>query len=460
MIRTITLACIFSCTSFLNAQWCFSGPTSLPSTELPFGVSSADFNYDSFPDLAVGRYFVSEFAIYLNDSSGGFPTETIYTATGGVWVRHAIPGDFNSDSITDLLVIGRGNGNIAIFNGDGTGGFTQATSETGGTDLFAGVTGYFDGDAALDWAVIDVTNNNLLVYLGNGNNGHWYDITYNLGGRGPGGIKAADINGDSITDLVVACRGDINGLNKGIDIFLGNGNGTFTGTYEALSYPASDIELIDLNSDGARDLVIAGGGPLKVVNGNNSGTFNFPGTNQTNYVSGTYLYSDDIDEDGIQDILATGYGVTLFRGDGQGGLDSVFSYSFGIHKMAAIADFDNDSRKDVASVETFANTTDIFLNCFDVGISTVTLSLHNIIVFPNPSTGQTTITSDAFSESTENFVRIFDMDGRLILEQSYTSLSDKTVTIDISSLQNGVYVVVAGNDTGLARSEFVKIEPE
>src|SRR5207249_4961597 len=99
----------------------------------------------------------------------------------------------------------------------------------------------------------------------------------------PDTIAAGDLNGDGKTDLVVA-EGTSVQPNNFIQVFLGNGDGTFqTPLAYTVGESPDSIAIVDLNGDGRVDLAIANeSNDVSVLLGDGNGTFRSP----TNYVSG------------------------------------------------------------------------------------------------------------------------------------------------------------------------------
>jgi protein involved in polysaccharide export with SLBB domain len=134
------------------------------------------------------------------------------------------------------------------------------------------------------------------------------------------GIASGDVNADGHLDIAAAnATSDTQG---GIQVWLGDGNGnwpietgpTITGKY-------MDVALADLNEDGILDLAAAGWGiygALRIWLGDGLGNWSStPPLNKGSYYG---LNIGDLDRDGHMDILAATYrsGVHIFLGDGTG----------------------------------------------------------------------------------------------------------------------------------------------
>ena len=153
-------------------------------------------------------------------------------------------------------------------------------------------------------------------------------------GVGPNAAAVGDLNGDGKPDLVVALMGYA-GDEGVIDVFLGNGDGTFTldTWYASGAEDATSVKLVDLNGDGKLDMVVANCGTDKpdscptgtdgvvaIFLGNGDGTFQTPILYDAGAEAPAQVLVADVNLDGKPDLLLGflegGFGVMLGNGDG------------------------------------------------------------------------------------------------------------------------------------------------
>jgi FG-GAP-like repeat len=243
----------------------FQPPVNFDASATISTIVAGDFNGDGNLDLAVmseRREDVDVLNIFLGDGKGGFPTRVLYGELRGP-SRVLAAADFNNDGKLDLYVL-QGFGNqrpqLAILEGDGTGGFTEVLTfvKLDGT-VGSPAVADFDGDGILDLAnpVIGKNSSYVQVFLG-GDGTFSEPVNYPLryGGHS---LIAADVNGDGKVDLV----------SDGVSILLGNGDGSFRVGESVMVADGVSVNVGDFNGDGKVD-VLAG---TNILLGNGNGTF-------------------------------------------------------------------------------------------------------------------------------------------------------------------------------------------
>jgi hypothetical protein len=281
-------------------------------------------------------------------------------------VRAIAEGDFNNDGVPDLVTLDD-NGNTAgvgimLGNGDGTFGPVASISTFSCTLEGGIVTGDFNHDGNLDFAVVSGTaggdcNFNpgtLSIFLGNGAGGFTLKASYSE--LGPpannevaGGLVTADLRGDGHLDLLALDP------NNGVDVFLGNGDGTFQApTAIAIPSPgASGAETVgDVNNDGKPDLLVVSqnsGDGLYVLLGNGNGTFQSPVFYQQGSNSGAMAVAVGqlIKDDHGDVVMGTGNGAYVYINNGNGTFKTPVLYGPSWINSIVITDINGDKKNDL-----------------------------------------------------------------------------------------------------------------
>src|SRR5215472_6889755 len=171
------------------------------------------------------------------------------TSTGISYSLRIAVGDFNQDGNPDIAICSNNN-QVAIFLGNGKGGFTGPTIYTIGISVIDLAVGDFNNDGKLDLALVggEAFSDGLAFLAGNGD-GTFSPPTYYLTGVAGGSLTvlAADFNHDKNLDLFV-------GGNGSSEVILGDGHGGFQeGQYEN-GVMGDGIATGDFNGDGNPDV--------------------------------------------------------------------------------------------------------------------------------------------------------------------------------------------------------------
>jgi hypothetical protein len=66
-----------------------------------------------------------------------------------------------------------------------------------------------------------------------------------------------------------------------------------------------------------------------------------------------------------------------------------------------------------------------------------------MLAWPNPTSGNINIRLDGFNETEDIRLSVFDLNGRLVLNQEVASSTSSIATLDLSSIKSGLYAIVA-----------------
>jgi hypothetical protein len=372
--RTIVSVALFSIAVLLYQVSASAQSASFTRTDYPtLGNNhiAADLNGDGILDLAAtGNNAVG---VMLGNGDGTFRPKVNFAAGGQTQDLAAgdFNGDGRVDLVVSLndisfslsLLTGNGNGTFnAPVNFDNTGAQEDSPAVVA-TDL--------DNDGRLDVVLAHaigcfvspcVAARTITVMLGFGDG--TFQLPFDIEvGTGMSRIAVGDFNRDGIKDLGIA------GDNSRVYTLLGVGNGTFlqqptiTLTADTLFVDGTDIDIADLNGDTIQDLVVAipgNGSRTAILLGNGDGTFQ-PARilTEPRLRVPQYQVIGDFNRDGSQDLaLALANGTEgLFEirnGNGDGTFNAPVLYavppalsSVGGGTLVT-ADFNRDGRSDIA----------------------------------------------------------------------------------------------------------------
>jgi hypothetical protein len=305
-----------------------------------------DVNGDGISDLVFG--YGSHFGVMLGVGDGSFQVATLFDIPGATQAAVTTAGDFDGDGKLDVAFVpgyGSANpGNILVIRGNGDGTFASPLTLSGASGYEADflVAGDFNRDGKLDLlagdnATTGGTSAQLEMFLGNG------DGTFQAGRNYPAGqflynLTTGDVNGDGVLDLILEGSSG--------STWLGKGDGTFSSPVPFAAFPAFQIALADVDGDGQLDLISVDG-KMNVSLGKGDGTFKSPHT----YTSAdTYLYLAiaDVNADGVLDVISTNAtSVVWFQGVGDGTFKPATPYTGARPGPLVAADFNNDGRMDL-----------------------------------------------------------------------------------------------------------------
>jgi FG-GAP-like repeat len=338
----------------------------------------ADLNGDGIPDLAAtGAFGVG---VMLGNGDGtfrprvNFPTgaqsQDLAAGDFNSDGRVDLAVSLNSPQFSLALLTGNGDG---TFNAPVTFDNTAALDDSPAivaTDL--------DNDGRLDVVLAHmlacfvspcVATRNITVMLGFGDGTFQTPFEIDVG-TGMSRIAVGDFNSDGIKDLGIA------GDQSQVYVLLGIGNGSFlkqptiTLTADTFGVDGTDIDIADLNGDTIQDLVVAiglNGSRTAILLGNNDGTFQAARIiTDARLRVPQYQAIADFNRDGFLDLaisLADGteglFEILLGNGDGTFRAPVMYAVPPPVSSLGGgtivTGDFNRDGRPDIALPITGAN---------------------------------------------------------------------------------------------------------
>ena len=299
--------------------------------------------------------------------TGKFPTATSITASGGAGdytLTATVTGFVNATSLASpagkASFIDTSDSNHVLGKASlgagtlGLGFFNSSSPPTHPYAQYAAV-GDFNGDGLLDLAVpvysIATSAPDVDIFLGNGDGTFKAGPTFPLANQNVNNAAVGDFNGDGIPDLAISLP------DAGqVQVLLGNGDGSFTPMAPISDTYVARVVTADLNGDGKADLIVAGY-EVTILLGNGDGTFT---AGQTIPITGGgySVAVGDFNGDGIPDLAipnnsgseTSPSSVTILLGKGDGTFTALSqSPQTGIEPLwIAAGDFNGDGFLDLA----------------------------------------------------------------------------------------------------------------
>ncbi len=268
-------------------------------------------------------------------------------------------GDFNNDSLLDLIIIGQDANNdnyTKIYQNLGNDQFNEVSNtglpgvSIGGIDLAD-----FNNDGFLDIILAGTqgSNNITNIFFNNG------DLTFDtLNLKFPqtymGDISACDFDNDGNIDFAVS--GDDPAYNMITEIYQNNGDSTFTRIDSLPGVMYGILKWADYNNDSLPDLLVTGFNSdfyTKIWKNNGDSTFSETSINLQQVWLNDAEWGD-FDNDGDMDLFLTGVGGSgsdrysiQYTNTGNDLVVKDSSFVGVSHSSVELADFDNDGDLDI-----------------------------------------------------------------------------------------------------------------
>ncbi|CAF4309273.1 unnamed protein product [Rotaria socialis] len=360
-------------------------------------------------------------------------------------------GDLNNDTWIDIIVADTGNDIVGVFLSYGNNTFAkQVIYSTGiGSSPRMIVVYDFNNDNQLDIAVANFGTNNVGILFGNGDGSFKNQTNIEISPSHPLYLAVGDLNNDKQIDIVITNHGT-----SSIGVLFGSGDGGFT-KYITLStgYDSlpSAVAVGDFNNDNKLDIVSAnfGTGNIGVFLGYGNATFAFQTTITTGINSHPYSITvADVNNDTKLDIAVVdsmkNY-IVIFLGSGNGTFNFPIFLSTGSNSnpiFIVIADFNKDNKPDVVIANNGTNSVGVL---FGYGNG----------FFANQSIYPTDLQSSPYSIAVADFNNDNQLDIAVVNEQNnnvmiFNGYRNQTFSSQIT-YQSGISYYPVGiilHDTG------------
>lgn len=322
------------------------------NTVSPVSIAVGDFDGDNKADLAVGSLLggVSQISVFIGTGTGNFAAPVNYPVILNFSISNIAVGDFNGDGRQDIAARNGSGGLSILLRNAANNGFDAATNLNLSFLILSIAPADFNADGRHDLVVSRSGQNTVTALIRNAANNGFDQVDLTTNGSAQN-VAVGDFTGDGRQDIAVSYSG-------GVDILPRNALG-FDAPIFASASVNSPMEVGDFNNDGRLDLAYLSGGLVAILLRNAANT-NFD--SQFNVGSSGFQMNriavGDFNNDGRADIAALNFinnspgSVSIFRRTGTNpNFDLSPTTTLGSNSFtdAALGDFDNDGRQDLAA---------------------------------------------------------------------------------------------------------------
>jgi hypothetical protein len=325
-----------------------------------FYIGVGDFDSDTVPDLVLGtaEYPYAVVRVLHGNGNGTFSAGPA-TMLPELWANGLAVGDVDGDGKLDVVVsislvsqftLSEGANTLAVLFGNGTGNFPTIKLFDGGLNMAGPIVADFDGDG-----MKDIAATNYLDFLPGYSGAHALSVLLNLGGRDfGGGIHLATGREPDYKAVVDLNRDGYPDLllslaDSRFESHLGDGTGNFGGPIVTLTTPSSSPGQFAIGDLNRDGFVDVVGSGVNILYGLGTGGFSTGGpVGSSGVVTDESLV--DLNRDGVLDLLLLeGSVVKVALGQPAGTFAAAVSYGTGFASNdLTTGDWNRDGKPDVA----------------------------------------------------------------------------------------------------------------
>lgn len=356
----------------------------------PYKVSTAfrsvvgDVNGDGKPDIVIVNFENTRISVLLAQSTGSFAAPVNYTVSRSTGTALEF-GDVNSDGRLDMVMASDGL-NVSVRLGQAEGDFAVAveypvSSYTFGYGYVSGAAlsiTDMNGDGKPDIVLVSAVDKSVSVLtqvVGGFATAVRYAVGTSLGADtltsdtvgfyNP--IAIGDVSADGLPDIVIA-RGPKVGLDLGrtARALFGQAGGGFAPAidYTVGGNPVS-VAISDIDGDGKRDIITLNNNPIGVsvllqTAGGFAAAANYGLSISLSFYNTHAMAIDDMNGDGVQDIVVAGSGLKLLLGQSAGGFTTESAYAGAYPEAVTSGDMNDDRKPDIVTAN--YDTASVLLN--------------------------------------------------------------------------------------------------
>jgi cysteine-rich repeat protein len=281
-----------------------------------FGIIAGNFTNDDNTDVMIANFgnLKDPGGLRLYSGLGGGLLDDpaiVFSEDGFDFI---VADDFDGDDIPELAVTNFANNTVIVLKQDDLNNqyeFLREIQNVGGEPFFL-ASGDFNNDSNVDLIASNFTPNTITLLSGDGTGNFVVGTPINVGTT-PQSIAVADFNDDGLSDLAVACAGEL-------FLFRGSSGGLQQHAVLPVDNSLGAVTFADMNGDNQIDVLASNEGAnpepgnMRIFLQKNNATFDPPVIYRT-ALNSQYILAGDLNNDSLPDAVTTqrdSRGINLF----------------------------------------------------------------------------------------------------------------------------------------------------